>query len=361
MNDAQYMDRALSLAALGRGHTSPNPMVGAVIVSPTGVVVGAGYHERAGLAHAEVKALEEAAAGARGATLYCTLEPCCHTGRTGPCAARIVAAGISRVVIAVEDPNPLVYGGGARYLREHGVQVDVGVRRQEGARLNETFFTFIGKRRPFVTMKVAASLDGRMAMIPGRRTQLTSARATRQVHLLRAEVDAIGVGSGTILADDPLLTVRGVDRSRPLSRALFDTRLRTPPSARVLSTLEAGPVIIITTEVGLTMAPERAQALRSAGATLEPLQGRDIRAAMERLGSLGMTSLLLEGGAELHRAAWAAGVVDRVQLYVAPVVLGDAGLPWLAAQRFSVAALHDVRIRSYGPDVLIEGYVYGTH
>ena len=144
-------------------------------------------------------------------------------------------------------------------------------------------------------------------------------------------------------------------------RVLFDTRLRTPPSARVFSTLEAGPVIIITTEMGLTMAPERAQALRSAGATLELLKGRDIRVAMERLGSLGMTSLLLEGGAELHRAAWAAGVVDRIQLYLAPVVLGDEGLPWLAGQRFSVAALHDVRIQSYGPDVLIEGYVHGTH
>ena len=361
MSDARYMDRALSLAALGRGQTSPNPMVGAVIVSPAGVVVGTGYHERAGLDHAEVVALAEAGPRAQGATLYCTLEPCCHTGRTGPCVERIVAAGISRVVIGVEDPNPCVDGGGVRYLRGHGVDVDVGIRRLEATRLNETFFTFIGKRRPFVTMKVAVSLDGRMAASPGCRTQLTSAQANRQVHLLRAEVDAVGVGSGTILADDPLLTARGVSRSRPLSRVVFDTRLLMPPSARLLSTLEAGPVIIITTDAGLTMAPERAQALRSAGATLEPLRVRDIRAAMERLGGLGITSLLLEGGAELHRAAWAARVVDRVQVYIAPAQLGAQGFPWLAGQRFSFAALQGVRIQVCGPDVLIEGCVYRTH
>ena len=360
VEDAHYMDRALNLAELGRGRTSPNPMVGALLVSPTGVIVGAGHHEEAGLAHAEIQALTEAGSGATGATLYCTLEPCCHTGRTGPCVERIVEAGIARVVVAVEDPNPLVNGGGIRYLRRHGVHVDVGVCGAEAARLNQAFFTFIGKHRPFVTLKVATSLDGRIAATSGRRTQLTSAPANRQVHLLRAEVDAIGVGSGTILADNPLLTARGVHRSQPLARVLFDTKLLTPPAARVLSTLDAGPVIIITTEAGLSAAPDRAEALRSAGATLEVLEARDLKAALVRLGSRGISSLLLEGGATLHRAAWDAGVVDRVQVYVAPVTLGAQGLPWLTGQHFSLAALHDVRIRSCGPDVLMEGYVYGA-
>ena len=255
VEDANYMDRALSLAELGRGRASPNPMVGALVVSPAGVIVGAGHHEEAGLAHAEIQALTEAGSGATGATLYCSLEPCCHTGRTGPCVERIVEAGITRVVVGVEDPNPLVNGGGIRYLRRHGVHVDVGVCRAEAARLNQAFFTLIGKHRPFVTLKVATSLDGRIAATSGRRTQLTSAPANRQVHLLRAEVDAIAVGSGTVLADDPLLTARGVHRSRPLTRVLFDTRLRTPPAARVLSTLDAGPVIIVTTEAGAQRGP----------------------------------------------------------------------------------------------------------
>ncbi len=360
VEDAHYMERALSLAELGRGRASPNPMVGALVVSPAGVIVGAGHHEEAGLAHAEIQALTEAGSGATGATLYCTLEPCCHTGRTGPCVERIVEAGIARVVVGVEDPNPLVNGGGIRYLRRHGVHVDVGVCRAEAARLNQAFFTLIGKHRPFVTLKVATSLDGRIAATSGRRTQLTSAPANRQVHLLRAEVDAIAVGSGTVLADDPLLTARGVHRSRPLTRVLFDTRLRTPPAARVLSTLDAGPVIIVTTEAGLSAAPERAEGLRSAGATLEVLEARDLKAALVRLGSRGISSLLLEGGATLHRAAWDAGVVDRVQVYVAPVTLGAQGLPWLTGHRFSLAALHDVRIQSCGPDVLMEGYVYGA-
>ncbi|MCH6552473.1 MAG: bifunctional diaminohydroxyphosphoribosylaminopyrimidine deaminase/5-amino-6-(5-phosphoribosylamino)uracil reductase RibD [Planctomycetes bacterium] len=275
-------------------------------------------------------------------------------------AGRIVEAGIARVVVGVEDPNPLVNGGGIRYLRRHGVHVDVGVCRAEAARLNQAFFTLIGKHRPFVTLKVATSLDGRIAATSGRRTQLTSAQANRQVHLLRAEVDAIAVGSGTVLADNPLLTARGVHRSRPLTRVLFDTRLLTPPAARVLSTLDAGPVIIVTTEAGLIAAPDRAEALRSAGATLEGLEARDLKAALVRLGSRGISSLLLEGGATLHRAAWDAGVVDRVQVYVAPVTLGAQGLPWLTGHRFSLAALHDVRIQSCGPDVLMEGYVYGA-
>ena len=361
MSDREYMDQALRLAALGRGDTNPNPMVGAVVVSPSGTVVGTGYHKRAGLDHAEVLVLREAGQQSEGATLYCTLEPCCHTGRTGPCVKRIVSAGISRVVIGVEDPNPFVDGKGVRYLREHGIDVDIGVCRLEATRLNETFFTFVGKGRPFVTMKVASSLDGRIAARPGMRTRLTSKESDQRVHLLRSEVDAIGVGSGTIVADDPLLTVRGVHRTRPLWRVVFDTRLRMKPSARVLSTLEAGPVIIVTTEEGVSKAPNRARSLRVAGARLEILTARDIKAAMERLASLDITSLLLEGGAELHKAAWLGGVVDRVQMYITPTKLGAQGVPWFPGQKFSFSGLKDLRMEVIGPDVLIEGYVYRTN
>ena len=357
LSDTAYMDHALCLAARGRGRTSPNPMVGAVVVSPDGVVVGSGYHHRAGEPHAEVHALAAAGPAARGATLFSNLEPCCHTGRTGPCVARIVDAGMARVVVGVEDPNPLVHGGGIRYLHEHRVRVDVGIRRRAAERLNEAVFTHLRRHRPFVTMKVAMSLDGRIATGAGS-CAITSLPATRQVHGLRAEVDAVGVGSGTILADDPRLTAREVCRERPLTRVVFDTRLRTPPAATVFSTLDAGPVLIMTTDEAARTSPIAVAALTAAGATIERLLDRDFRAAFERLGALGLTSLLLEGGTTLHQAAWSAGLVDRVQLYVAPFTLGRTGVAWLDAQTFTVASLRDVRVESCGCDMFVEGYVH---
>ena len=222
--DDAYMRQALRLAARGRGRTSPNPMVGAIVVDGRGAVVGSGYHERAGGDHAEVRALAEAGEAARGATLYCTLEPCCHHGRTGPCVERIVEAALARVVVAMPDPNPVVNGRGIAHLRGKGIAVDVGLRKREAARLNEAFVTWVSRRRPFVTMKVATSLDGCIAARPGARTALTSPAAGRAVHALRGEVDAIGVGSTTVLVDDPLLTARGT-----VEGAAADTgRLRSP-------------------------------------------------------------------------------------------------------------------------------------
>ena len=247
---SDYMTRALFHAARGRGRTSPNPMVGAVVVSPDGVVLGQGFHARAGEPHAEIYALDAAGEGAQGATLYCTLEPCSHVGRTGPCVVRIVEAGIARVVAAVEDPNPLVRGRGFAYLKGHGVDVEVGLGAATATCLNQPFFTLTREQRPFVVLKAATSLDGCIAESPGRRTSLTSDVANRHAQRVRAEVDAIGVGSGTVLADDPLLTPRGPFRERPLTRVIFDRRLRTPPEARVLSTRDAGPVIIVTTAAG---------------------------------------------------------------------------------------------------------------
>jgi diaminohydroxyphosphoribosylaminopyrimidine deaminase/5-amino-6-(5-phosphoribosylamino)uracil reductase len=359
LSDAQFMERALFHAARGSGRTSPNPMVGAVVVSADGVVVGQGFHERAGQAHAEVHALEAAGSRAHGATLYSTLEPCCHQGRTGPCVSRIVAAGISRVVAAVEDPNPAVRGRGFEYLRAHGVGVDVGVGEEQSVALNRPFFTLMREGRPFVILKAATSLDGRIAESPGRRTFLTSAAANRHAHRVRAEIDAIGVGSGTILADDPGLTPRGAFRERPLVRVVFDRRLRTPPEARVLSTPDAGPVIIVTTARQAARADLRLP-LEARGAQIEAASDGTFRAALGRLGARQIGSLLLEGGSGVHAAAWDEGLVDYVRLYVTPHVLGDAAVPLLPNRSLSPAELHERRIAPLGPDVLIEGYVHGT-
>jgi len=357
MTAADYMDRALFLAARGRGRTSPNPMVGAVIVTPDGVVAGQGFHERAGEAHAEVRALDMAGNRARGATLYCTLEPCAHVGRTGPCAQRIVDAGIRRVVAAMEDPNPLVRGQGFARLREHAVDVEVGVGAAPSARLNQAFLTLMRERRPFVVLKAATSLDGCIARAPGTRTPLTSAAANRHAHAFRAEVDAIGVGVGTVLADDPLLTVRGIYRERPLTRVVFDRHLRTPVAARLLSTHDAGPVIIVTMAAAAARSDLR-RPLEDHGAQIEVAADEAFRSALERLATRHIGSLLLEGGAAMHRAAWDERLVDVVRLYITPGTLGPGGVPFLAGRRFATGELLERRVRTLGPDVLIEGYVH---
>lgn len=334
-------------------------MVGAVVVDAEGVVVGRGSHEIAGGPHAEIHALRDAGGRARGATLYCTLEPCCHTGRTGPCAAAVVDAGVTRAVLATEDPNPLVAGGGIAHLRQHGVDVTLGVERAEAQRLNRPFFTRIGRHRPFVIMKVATSLDGRIAAAPGRRTPLTGPAANRHIHHQRAEVDAIAVGSETILVDDPLLTARGAYRMRTLVRAVFDRRLRTPPTARVLSTADAGPVIILTTPSAAAAEPSRVRALTSAGARVQVLpEPCTIRAALELLASEGVTLLLVEGGASLHAAFWSAGLVDSVDLYVTPHTLGATGVAWVPFPVLASGLVTELSAIPVGEDVRIQGYVH---
>jgi diaminohydroxyphosphoribosylaminopyrimidine deaminase/5-amino-6-(5-phosphoribosylamino)uracil reductase len=358
VTESDYMDRALFLAARGRGRTSPNPMVGAVVVSPDGVIVGQGFHERAGQAHAEVHALGMAGARARGATMYCTLEPCCHHGRTGPCAPRVVEAGIARVVAATLDPDPRVDGRGLHYLRAQGLQVEVGLRHAEAVRLNEAFFTLMREGRPFVILKAAISQDGCLAQTAGQRTQLTSAAANLHAHGVRAAVDAIGVGVGTIVADDPLLTARGVYRERPLVRVIFDRSLRTPPGARVLSTRDAGPVIIVT-EAGAAARAEVRRPLEDQGGEIEVTRDGSFGAALERLAARQVASLLLEGGAALHASAWDEHLVDYVRLYVTPHIIGPAGLKLLDGRAFSTAELVEQRVEPLGPDVLIEGYVHG--
>jgi len=359
--DAAHMATALALAERGRGRTSPNPLVGAVIVDDHGVVVGTGFHARAGEAHAEVHALRAAGARARGATLYCTLEPCSHTGRTGPCAVAVADAGIRRVVVAMQDPFPEVAGRGFAYLRDHGVEVEVGVRQAEAERLNEVFVTNVVARRPFVVAKIAMSLDGAIAAAPGARTAVSGAASQRHAQRVRAEVAAIGVGSGTLLADDPVLTARDVWRARPLIRVVFDRRLRTPPTARICDTLSAGPVLVMTTPAACAAAPERVAALRGRGLTL--ITGADdvFGPTFSDLLGYGVTSLLLEGGATVHAAAWTAGVVDRVRCYVSPTALGPARVPWSMPPSFGLLALGPTRAEPLGDDVMIEADVHRTH
>jgi diaminohydroxyphosphoribosylaminopyrimidine deaminase/5-amino-6-(5-phosphoribosylamino)uracil reductase len=357
-DDDRHMARALFHAARGIGRTAPNPMVGAVLVSPEGVVVGTGYHEAAGRPHAEVVAIEAAGSAAREATLYCTLEPCCHWGRTGPCVERIVAAGVTRVVAAIEDPDPRVSGGGFRYLRERGVAVEVGLRRREATRLNGPFLTARHAGRPFVTLKIALSRDGLIAGRPGERTPMTGPAAQRLAHLERAWVDAIAIGARTLLVDDPLLTARGAYRPRPLTRVVFDAHFCTPPTARLLSTLDAGPVIIVVTKASASAEPARARAVEAAGATVLALDDRDLARALGQLAALGVQSLLIEGGCGLHRAAWRAGVVDRVEVFMTPHAIGPDGVAWLSPAEVSLAALQELRVEPCGSDVRIEGYVH---
>lgn len=354
------MNRALLLASRGRGLTSPNPMVGAVVVSG-GEVVGQGYHHRAGGPHAEVEALRDAGPRAEGATLYCTLEPCCHHGRTGPCVVPIVGAGIRRVIAATEDPNPLVSGGGVRYLRERGVTVEVGLCAEEAAALNAPFFTMQAHGRPHVTVKVALSSDAGVALADRRPWRLTSAPLHRLMQRQRAEVDAIAVGVGTIETDDPQLTVREVYRERPLTRVVFDAQLRVSPSARLFSTWDAGPILIVTTAASAALQPARVAALRDVRAEVLAMPTSELAEALRALAGRSVQSLLLEGGPRLHKAALEAGVVDRVQLLVAPVLLGPDKLPWVGIDHVSFENLRDVRTSVVGPDVLIEANVHRTH
>jgi diaminohydroxyphosphoribosylaminopyrimidine deaminase/5-amino-6-(5-phosphoribosylamino)uracil reductase len=261
-------------------------------------------------------------------------------------------------VAATVDPNPVVDGRGFSYLRERGVDVEIGLRESAAVRLNQPFFTLTREGRPFVILKAATSLDGCIARTPGERTELTSAAANRHAHSVRAEVDAIGVGVGTILSDDPLLTARGVYREGPLVRVIFDRRLRTPPLARVLSTRDAGPVIIVTEAAAAARADMR-QPLEDRGAEIEVARDGSFGAALERLAARQVGSLLLEGGARVHASAWDEGLVDYVRLYVTPQIIGPDGLKLLDGRRFSSTALVEPHVGQLGPDVLIEGYVHG--
>jgi diaminohydroxyphosphoribosylaminopyrimidine deaminase / 5-amino-6-(5-phosphoribosylamino)uracil reductase len=350
------MQRALFHAARGAGRTTPNPMVGAVVSSPDGVVLGHGWHERAGEAHAEVNALDEAGAAARGATLYVTLEPCCHVGRTGPCTRRVIDAGIRRVVAATHDPDRRVAGRGFAELRASGIEVEVGLCEAAALRLNAAFITTKTQGRPLVAIKAAASLDARVAARAGQRTAITAGPANRRSHALRAAVDAIAVGSETLLIDDPLLTAREHHRIRPLVRVVFDRRLRTPPGARLFSTLDAGPVIIMGASAA---SPDRARALEAVGAVV--VDAGSLAGGVRRLLDWDVSTLLVEGGPVLHEALWSAALVDRVHLVVAPHILGPDGTRWLDTTVLPWTSLSVVAVEPRGPDIWIEADVHRDH
>jgi diaminohydroxyphosphoribosylaminopyrimidine deaminase/5-amino-6-(5-phosphoribosylamino)uracil reductase len=318
--DERWMRRALALAARAAGNTNPNPLVGCVVVR-AGRVVGVGFHARAGAPHAEVLALAQAGPRARGATLYVNLEPCAHHGRTPPCAPLLVAAGIRRAVVAHGDPNPLVHGRGLALLRRNGIAVSVGTLAAEARRLNERFLLPFKTGRPFVLLKAALTLDGKIATAGGRSKWITSTEARRTARRLRGLHDGVLVGIGTVLSDDPLLLPQPRAR-RPFFRIVLDSRFRTPLTSRLVRTARQGPVIV----AGVDGHPRRRQALAAAGVTVLADKGSRGRVRLpwllRALERQGVRSLMVEGGAEVLGAFLAARLVDEVALFRAPLLLG---------------------------------------
>ncbi len=354
------MGRAVALSRRALGRTSPNPPVGAVVVR-AGRIVGEGWTRPAGGPHAEVVALRRAGAAARGATLYVTLEPCSHFGRTPPCVDAVVAAGLRRVVVAVGDPNPRVRGRGLRALRAARIRVDVGVLADDAGAVTAWWRHAIVRRRPFLLLKLAASLDGRIATATGDARWVSGPAARRRVHELRNAVDAVMVGAGTVLADDPALTCRVRGGRDPL-RVVVDGRLRVSPRARVVRQRSEAPTLIATT----APAPaRRAAALRRAGAEVLALPGRRGRVALtallDALAERGIVSVLIEGGGDLAAEALRARVVDRLLVVSAPVLIGGDGVAMVAAlgvRRLAGAPrLRDVSVTRLGADLLWDGAV----
>lgn len=359
---APYMRRAIELAEKGRGRTSPNPVVGAVIVSD-GSVIGEGYHERVGGPHAEVNALSRAGERARGATLVVTLEPCSHHGRTPPCADALIAAGVKKVVAGLVDPNPLVAGAGLSRLRAAGIQAEAGLLAEEVGRQNEAYLKFMATREPFVVLKAAVSLDGKIARRSGERTRMSGAKALRWVHEQRGRHDAILVGIGTVLSDDPELTVRlGHESAASPTRVVVDARAELPLESQLVATANRTRTI-----VAVAGAPEeRVAKLREReievldvpGVGLEG--GCDLRRLFTELGRREITSVLVEGGSRIIGSLVAEGLIDKYLLLVAPKFVGRGGVELVGAElRDGMASLRITRVGRLGADVLIEAYPAG--
>jgi diaminohydroxyphosphoribosylaminopyrimidine deaminase/5-amino-6-(5-phosphoribosylamino)uracil reductase len=375
--DAAFMDRALDLAARGIALASPNPVVGAVLVRD-GRVIGEGFHTYDGVRHAEVIALEVADESARGATLYINLEPCCHTGRTGPCTQALISAGVARVVAAMPDPNPAVAGRGFQQLRAAGIAVSIGLRASEARRLNEAFSCWIISRTPLVTLKSALTLDGQLvlpqpkksARIGARISQkdrwISSPQSRTEVQRMRHAADALVTGIGTVLADDPLLTDRtGLPRRRKLLRVVLDSRLRLPLRSNLVRSAD-GDVL------AFTRAKENApiaRSLRRAGVEVVSLAGRgsnlDLCKVIAELGRRELLSVMLESGAILNSAALAAGIVDKMRVFFSPKVAGlagdEPGANSASTRLRPMQELRNVTIESFGPDFAIEGYLHDVY
>ena len=384
-HDELFMAQALELARSGIGLAAPNPCVGALVVDERGRIVGRGTHTYDGKKHAEVLAIEEAGDQARGNTLYLNLEPCSHTGRTGPCTDAVIAAGIHRVVAAMRDPNPLVSGRGFEKLRSAGIEVLEGILEGEARKLNESFAKFIRSGLPFVTLKTAMTLDGKIGTSNSGITALGSAQASttyitgeaslRQVHELRHASDAIMVGVGTVIADDPLLTDRsGKPRRRNLLRVILDSRLRLPMESRVVKTCQDDVVIFCSfseekkrselEKRGVRVVQVPLAALELVGGSLRPVphDGRpDMVQVFRRLGEMEITSVLVEGGAMVNWACLQSGVVDKVWLFYAPKMLGGtAAVPFLSSGFATMGdAIHvkNIVLHPFGEDFAVEGYL----
>ena len=358
------MVRALALALRGVARAHPNPIVGAVLVK-NNRVIGEGFHVYENRDHAEIVALKKAGKKARGATLYVTLEPCCTLGRTGPCTKAIIAAGVKRVVAAIQDPNPAVAGRGLAELRRAGIRVTCGVCDDEARRWNDDFAKWIRTRLPLVTLKTALTLDGQIAERTGSVTWITGERSRESVQHLRHEADAILTGIGTVLADDPRLTDRtGEPRRRRLLRAVVDSHLRMPLKSKLVKTAQDDLVIF-------TLQPldsPKARALIRAGAEVVRLPSKrghvDLHAALRELGQRQILNLLIEAGAELNGAALQAGIVDKMILFYAPKIMGTGGVPlaripsrWFAKS----PALKNLTLNRYGPDFVVQGYFHDVY
>jgi len=363
MNDTDYMKMALHLAQQGRGRTSPNPMVGAVVVKD-GAVAGMGYHQKAGTPHAEIHALNEAGMAAQGSTLYVTLEPCCHRGRTLPCVDFIIRSRVARVVAAMQDPNPLVNGRGIRMLRDAGIKVDVGILENEARKLNEFFIKYITKKIPFVILKAAVSLDGRIATRTGDSRWITGEAARERAHEIRDTVDAVLVGVNTVITDNPSLTTRLAGRQgRDPIRIILDTHLRTPLDARVIVNDSPAKTFIF---AGGDVARERIKAYQERNVTVlvakKGMHRIEFVQILEDLGVMEVSSLMIEGGAEVHASALKSGIVDRVVFFVAPKIIGGGGsreaIANLGVERIRDAMqIEHVHVEQVGEDVMIEGDV----
>ena len=358
-SDHFWMGRALELARRGVALTHPNPAVGAVIVK-SGKIVGEGFHVYDHRDHAEVVALKHAGKRAKGATLYVTLEPCCHTGRTGPCTSAVIAAGITRVVGAMRDPHSIVAGQGFQRLRKASIAVTVGVCESDAQSLNESFTRWIVTKRPFVTLKTALTLDGQIAQRAGSATWITSAASRKEVQRLRHESDALLTGIGTVLVDDPLLTDRtGLPRRRPLLRVVLDSKLRISLHSEMVRSAE-NDLLIVTAK---PLNSPKARALTRAGVEVFHAPGRhgrvDLHAVIHELGRREILSLLIEAGAELNGALLQAGLVDKMVLFYAPKIMGVGGVPVarIPARWFPKSpALTELKLRHCGPDFMVEGY-----
>lgn len=377
-NDEQHMRRALELARAGVGLVSPNPAVGAVLVDGSGREVGTGTHTYDGIKHAEVLALEKAGERARGGTLYLNLEPCSHHGRTPPCAEAVIAAGISRVVCSMQDPNPQVAGQGFAKLRAAGIKVDVGLFQAEAKKLNESFAKYIVSGKPLVTLKSAMTLDGKIADAtkpgsdPCANTSpmegalrgyhwITGDLARAHVQQLRHQSDAIMVGVGTVLADDPLLTDRsGLPRRRKLLRVILDSYLRIPLESRVIQIAESDVLVLCSAAEAEKKSVLEAKGIRVQEISSSATDSRpDFAAIVRTLGELQITSLLLEGGALVNGAALASGEVDKVFLYYAPTILGAGAVPFIAGEDLlrKSQCVQRYELHRFGEDFAVEGYL----